>query len=1207
MPDLQKTPPSKRSMWHRLGFPWLGKDSRRSVSPGSLSCHEPTTYSSDISSLSADYNNANPLRPISRSVGVGLPRHATFKRQNSERRDRLYPNESGFRRAFSADRRRPLSCHRTRSPPPIPTERLSAPEVQYHDNDLALPSFLESAPLHFPEACELDNCTDGTFSIDGENEEEMLERELDKKWILNLSMHFRDHSEREKFFVTYIETPNRWRRVTISCDYRNAEPESLEQDLKELYYQRDKNSRIYESLRGSIAEIQFFETVTNLKLETSDGRLHVHVTEDMNEIIPYPPISAIEHLGPEYIRESELSFDSHLSGFAYQVKMNGKYYVKKEIPGPETVNEFLYEINALYALAGSESVIQLKGIVVDDNMTLVKGILINFAEKGALVDLFYDYKGTIEWARRERWARQTIQGLAEIHEAGFVQGDFTVSNVVVDADDNAKIIDINRRGCPVGWEPPEFTKKLESKQKISMYIGVKSDLYQLGMTLWAIAMEEDEPGKQLRPFIIPVDKKIPDYYRNIVDICLSTRPQDRLSAKELLALFPQDPVTMTNERTMDVVDNLAPLPVEISGNIGCLDEDPPQWNDGYLDQPADNIRLISSPNSVCDSEDVAFYDPEESAINPDAVSVDDLESQYLDEFGDLHMDNAGNPRDFTADDIELEPPSSTILSSAIHDTLPFEHSLCTPAFPEILTGVGRHPSCGVEEYSLEVGNRYAEPSFPERDSLSRYYYEIGDPEINDPDAEVSGETESQAQIADSSSQSLSFVSQEDLLTSCLPINPAFTGSFAPEDDVVPALDFDNSVAATSFPPDFPANPSGKRDSLNSPAERCEDLFLSDLPINPPFKGIFQQEQQHDQLSLPISPAFKDSSEPGHRSDYPYLQSTALQDVGFSVSTRPRSPVPQVQFSEKHPSRIGDLLSSKLPINPFFKDPPEARHHGIHQTLYTRFIQDANPSIPLKSPSSISRMQSTGQDTSFDDLLSSKLPINPAFKDSLGSRQRSSFSYFHSCDRDIVSVPSRPLVPYRKVQHNGQDTPSTDDLCSSKLPINPAFKDPSGLGRRGSHSCSPSYARDIIFAPGPCGLHPQVQLTGQVTSSANYLDLSKMPIIQPLRAHSNRQAAFPSRGIKDGPDPSVVSTTTFHPPSSGDGDLFTSKLPINPAFTNHSELWLPATQISTAIDLGLGLPHAGQVMQHHSEYLFNSRSPINPRYHLIGPTPGTLED
>jgi serine/threonine protein kinase len=372
-----------------------------------------------------------------------------------------------------------------------------------------------------------------------------LEAELDSKWILNLSMHFRDKSDREKFFVTYAETPTRWRRVTVSCDYRNAEPGSLEMDLKELQYQRDKSIQIYESIRDSLPEIQFYNTVTNLKLETSEGRLHVHVTEDTNEIIPYPPKTSVEHIledddfRPREIRESELVFDSHISGFVYKVRYCGKDYIKKEIPGPDTVDEFLYEINALHALIGSDSVIQLEAIVVDDQRETVKGLLISFAEQGALVDLLYDHKGEISWEDRIRWAQQAVQGLSEIHEEGYVQGDFTLSNIVVDSENNAKIIDINRRGCPVGWEPPEIAKKIQSNQRISMYIGEKTDLYQLGMTLWALAMDDDEPERHDQPLSTEdFPLCVPRWYCDIVETCLQPRPKHRLSAKDLLKMFP---------------------------------------------------------------------------------------------------------------------------------------------------------------------------------------------------------------------------------------------------------------------------------------------------------------------------------------------------------------------------------------------------------------------------------------------------------------------------------------------------------------------------------------------------------------------------------------------------------------------------------------------------------------------------------------------
>jgi Protein tyrosine and serine/threonine kinase len=362
--------------------------------------------------------------PSTRHVRMGLPRPATFKRQNSEKRERLPPVDwkSPERRALSSSRNSAFASRRSSPPTPCHT-------------------MLQSVP-----------CDDLT-------KEAQLESELESKWILNLSMHFRDRSDREKFFVTYADQPNRWRRVTVSCDYRDAEPGSLEMDLKELRCQRDKSLLIYESIRDSLPDIQFYDTVTNLKLQSSDGRLHVHVTEDVNEIIPYPQRRTVSHvlensdspIPPMEVRECDLEFDSHLSGFAYKVRYGGKDYIKKEIPGPDTVDEFLYEVNALHDLHDTESVIRLEAIVVDDSRQLVKGLLISYAERGALVDLPYDHKGQIAWEDRVRWASQAVRGMSQIHE-GYVQGDFTLSNIVMDGENDAKIIDINRRGRPVGWE-----------------------------------------------------------------------------------------------------------------------------------------------------------------------------------------------------------------------------------------------------------------------------------------------------------------------------------------------------------------------------------------------------------------------------------------------------------------------------------------------------------------------------------------------------------------------------------------------------------------------------------------------------------------------------------------------------------------------------------------------------------------------------------
>ncbi|KAI5366030.1 putative protein kinase [Septoria linicola] len=497
--------------------------------------------------------------PAGKRAIPSLPRPQTFRRQESEKREKLLEVEptTKERRALSEDRRRSSAATRTLSPRPFPLPSLSAPDVADSQGE-ALPgvavlaaqhvdttacSLSDLPPLQIPNADEQRPFIDDDRPIEGSDiDRATLLEEYDRRWILNLSMHFRDKSNREKFFVTYAERPTQWRRLTISLDYRDAPEESLEADLSTLHYQRDKSLRIYEAIRDSLPDIQYYDTVTNLKLETTadDGQLHVHVREDANEIVDWPEISLFNHIQCPRFNESSLEFDSHLSGFVYKVRLNGRVVIKKEIPGPDTVDEFIYELNALDSLIDSKHVVHLEGLVTDDRGESVRGLLISYATQGALVDMVYDFRGSssLSWHRREKWAKQIVSGLADIHEAGFVQGDFTLSNIVIDADDNAQIIDVNRRGCPVGWEPPELNKLIDSGQRISMCIGVKTDLFQLGMVLWALAEEVDEPERVERP-LPPVVDGTPGYLRTIVEICLSERPQGRKSAVQLLQYFPR--------------------------------------------------------------------------------------------------------------------------------------------------------------------------------------------------------------------------------------------------------------------------------------------------------------------------------------------------------------------------------------------------------------------------------------------------------------------------------------------------------------------------------------------------------------------------------------------------------------------------------------------------------------------------------------------
>ncbi|KAK4548364.1 hypothetical protein LTR36_010235 [Oleoguttula mirabilis] len=566
-----------------------------------------------------------------------LPRPQTFRRQQSERRERLLEVEPSptEKRALSHERRRCLSASAARrpsSPRPIPYPSLSAPEVgtpdqlspcQPCDQQSATPDAQKPPrdrrdlpPLQIPE--QLDDGLDPDEQDDEHHiDKAALPEEYGRRWILNLSMHFRDRSNREKFFVTYAETPSKWRRITVSLDYRNAPDGSLEADLSTLHYQRDKSFRIYEAIRESLPDIQYYDTVTNLKLETTpdDDQLHVHVREDANEIVQYPSSSLLEHIDSRSYPESEVQFISHLSGFVYKVRAGGKVVIKKEIPGPDTVDEFLYEVNALDSLLGCDHVVQLEGLVTDDSGSVVKGLLISYASQGALVDMLYDFRDTRElpWHRREKWAKQIVQGLADIHEAGFVQGDFTLSNIVIDGEDNAQIIDINRRGCPVGWEPPELGRLIDSGQRIGMCIGVKTDLFQLGMVLWALAEEVDEPERVERP-LPPVIDAVPSYFRHIVKTCLCERPQGRVAANRLLRQFPATAgvAPSTGRPSVDFTERLKASDQSISTHRSDK-----EYIDPKLAVTLEEVRRRRDNTSASDftAEQVTYVDPDSNAAS----------------------------------------------------------------------------------------------------------------------------------------------------------------------------------------------------------------------------------------------------------------------------------------------------------------------------------------------------------------------------------------------------------------------------------------------------------------------------------------------------------------------------------------------------------------------------------------------------------------
>lgn len=65
-----------------------------------------------------------------------------------------------------------------------------------------------------------------------------------------------------------------------------------------------------------------------------------------------------------------------------------------------------------------------------------------------------------------------IRGLSDVHAEGYVHDDLTLSNLVVNEQGNAMVIDFSRHECRGGWEPLEIIDRPNS-----FYIGEMPGLF----------------------------------------------------------------------------------------------------------------------------------------------------------------------------------------------------------------------------------------------------------------------------------------------------------------------------------------------------------------------------------------------------------------------------------------------------------------------------------------------------------------------------------------------------------------------------------------------------------------------------------------------------------------------------------------------------------------------------------------------------------
>lgn len=264
-----------------------------------------------------------------------------------------------------------------------------------------------------------------------------------------------------------------------------------------------------------------------------------------------------------------------------------------DVPSPE----LLYNVQLLHCMNRTPGFPRLVGFVKDNDGAQLQSSLIEFPRVQFKVrDATLD--GSVSWERREKWARQLVEGVSRVHSQGFVIGTLTAFwQPVIDTSDNVQLWYFKKKfaTCQLGdcYYPPECRHFRNLSPTITgadcPNITSKADLYDLGLLLWVLAENVGYPCRSpvcIRehcagpvcdeshrdPIALPrLDDHIPQYFKDIVDACRAERPEDRLPARTLLELFPPQGALQSSQACGSTVDgtDVTSLGKRLLGTVSC--------------------------------------------------------------------------------------------------------------------------------------------------------------------------------------------------------------------------------------------------------------------------------------------------------------------------------------------------------------------------------------------------------------------------------------------------------------------------------------------------------------------------------------------------------------------------------------------------------------------------------------------------------------
>jgi len=210
----------------------------------------------------------------------------------------------------------------------------------------------------------------------------------------------------------------------------------------------------------------------------------------------------------------------------------------------ESIRQRFVEEAKLLAQLNHPTVVKLYDYITSENRF---HLIMEYIVGQELNDLIDKVTGPINEIRAIDIFIQILEGIEHIHQKGIIHRDIKPSNIIINNDDNIKLLDfgiakdsqndprLTRVGGNVGGTPMYMSPEHVSSEPI----GVKSDIYCLGVTLWQMvtgkypyqnvpALQiyqkiENEPLPDAREIYPLVTKRMTD----IISKATSKNPKDR--------------------------------------------------------------------------------------------------------------------------------------------------------------------------------------------------------------------------------------------------------------------------------------------------------------------------------------------------------------------------------------------------------------------------------------------------------------------------------------------------------------------------------------------------------------------------------------------------------------------------------------------------------------------------------------------------------